>query len=43
LGVAGTFGNLQYLFRNDAIHVSDDISLCFEWDGLTAYPVSFTP
>jgi hypothetical protein len=43
LGVAGTFGNLQYLFRNDAINETADVSLCFEWDGLTAYPVSFTP
>jgi hypothetical protein len=41
LGPVGTFGTLAYMFRNDAIQVVDDLSLCFEWDGVTPYPTTF--
>jgi len=36
MGALGTFGNKDYMFRND--DADSYIAICFAWDGSTAYP-----
>lgn len=38
MGATGTFGNKSYMFRNEDPDGSTGVSLCFAWDGSTAYP-----
>ena len=38
MGALGTFGNKNYMFRNEDPDNGVGVSICFAWDGSTSYP-----